>query len=84
MKYILLFSDKCPDTNAFVEKLKQLKIEYEEINITDSMKNLKYFLKLRDERPEYKIKKEQGYVGIPALIISEEKIIFDICELENI
>lgn len=75
----LYFSDKCPNTIDFVEELKKRDIPYEAVNITDSMKNLKEFLKLRDHRSEFDQAKENGYVGIPVLY-SEDRFIYD---LEN-
>lgn len=44
MKLKLYMSEKCPDCVDAIEILKNANIDYEEINITDSMKNLKEFL----------------------------------------
>lgn len=44
MKLKLYMSEKCPDCVDAIEILKNANIDYEEINITDSMKNLKNFL----------------------------------------
>lgn len=82
--YVLFFSDKCPDTKNFVLELKNLNIKYEEINITNNMKNLKRFLSLRDNKKEFDAIKNSGFIGIPVLVLNEEKFIFTVDELKNI
>jgi glutaredoxin-related protein len=44
-------------------------INFEYIEITDSMRNLKLYLKLRDTRPEFDEIKRIGRVGIPFIMI---------------
>ena len=57
-------------------------IEFEYIEITDSMRNLKIYLKLRDTRPEFEEIKKLGRVGIPFIMIGNgEKLIFDMPDL---
>ncbi|MGF3075412.1 hypothetical protein [Facklamia sp. P12934] len=74
---IVYFSDKCPNTEAFISRLDQMEVSYEAVNITDSMKNLKEFLKLRDSRNEFDEVKKNGNVGIPVLY-SEDRLIYDL------
>ncbi len=53
-------------------------IDYEYIDITDSMRNLKIYLKLRDTRPEFDEIKKLGRVGIPFIMVGNgEKLIFE-------
>ncbi|HNT03303.1 MAG TPA: hypothetical protein PLY12_12030 [Bacillota bacterium] len=60
-------------------------IIYEYIDITDSMKNLKVYLKLRDTRPEFEEIKRIGRVGIPFIMLDNgEKLIFDQPELDEL
>lgn len=48
------------------------------MDISESLFNLKTYLKLRDTRPEYEEIKERGIVGIPVIVINNgEKLIFD-------
>lgn len=82
--YTLFFSDKCPDTAKFVEELKNQEIEYEAVNITDSMENLKRFLKLRDTRPEFEDRKFWGLVGVPVLLLPNQSLIFELSDLNGI
>ncbi|MBU0278605.1 MULTISPECIES: hypothetical protein [unclassified Gemella] len=83
-RYILFFSDKCPDTQAFVAELKAQNIQYQEVNITDSMANLKQFLKLRDSRVEFEERKLWGFVGVPVLQLPNDNLIFDLADLKGL
>ncbi|MGX7108134.1 hypothetical protein [Facklamia miroungae] len=76
------FSDKCPNTTDFVNQLDQLQISYEAVNITDSMNNLKEFLKLRDSRKEFDVAKKNGNVGIPVLY-AEGRLIYDLEQIDE-
>lgn len=79
-KLVLFFADRCPDTAPFVAELETLKLEYEAVEITASMANLKRFLHLRDTHHAFEKAKQNGYIGIPALVI-EDKVILDIPSL---
>ncbi|PJG85609.1 hypothetical protein [Conservatibacter flavescens] len=79
---ILYFSDKCPDTAPFVAKLKALQIDYLEANISENMPNLKAFLALRDNHSAFAERKAKGYIGIPALVYEDGRIVFDVGELK--
>ena len=60
-------------------------IIYEYIDITDSMRNLKIYLKLRNTRPEFEEIKRIGRVGIPFIMLDNgEKLIFDQPELDEL
>ncbi|UPQ85256.1 hypothetical protein M0R79_06255 [Ignavigranum ruoffiae] len=78
--HILYYSDLCPDTEEFVSALQAKEIVYQAVNITESMANLKAFLKLRDKHPDFKAIKEQGKVGVPVLF-SAQKLYFNQQEL---
>jgi glutaredoxin-related protein len=53
-------------------------INFEYIEITDSIRNLKIYLKLRDTRPEFDEIKRIGRVGIPFIMIDNgERFIFE-------
>lgn len=83
MKTKLFFSDLCPDTPAFVNRLETLGIEHESINITESMGNLKQFLRVRDSRTEFQAAKEAGSIGIPVLEYGD-LLIFNPDQLEEL
>ena len=80
---VLFFSDLCPDTAPFVAALNARGIEYEAVNITASMKNLKRFLALRDSRSEFESRKAQGAIGIPVLQLPDGTLIFDSADVPS-
>jgi glutaredoxin-related protein len=60
-------------------------IDFEYVDITDSMRNLKIYLMLRDTRPEFDEIKKIGRVGVPFIMIGNgEKFIFDQPELDEL
>ena len=71
-------SDKCEKCQDLKGILDSNKINYEYIDITDSIKNLKEFIYLRDANPQIfnEAKKYKG-IGIPAIITEDNKIILD-------
>lgn len=72
----LFISSKCPDTEAALVAFKQSNIEYELVDITDSMKNLKRFLHFRDSSPFFKATKRANNVGVPSIMINEGKAFY--------
>ncbi len=60
------------------EFLSQNDIDFNYIEITDSMFNLKTFLKYRDNNPQFEEIKKKGRVGIPCIMINNgEKFLFE-------
>lgn len=60
------------------EFLSKNEVQFEFVEITDSMANLKAFLKYRDNRPEFNKVKEEGRVGIPCIVVNDgEKLFLD-------
>ncbi|WP_207707704.1 hypothetical protein [Alkaliphilus serpentinus] len=67
------------------EFLSKNDIKHTYIEITDSMANLKAFLKYRDNRKEFDSIKKYGSVGIPAIVVNEgEKIFFEIPNIDEL
>lgn len=71
-KIKLFFSDKCPHCPPIISKLDELKIDYEKVNITNSMQELKEFLKLRDTEKFFEQIKAEGRVGVPTLLVEDK------------
>lgn len=67
----------------FRTKLDELSIAYEAIDIHESMKNLKEFLKERDTQVAFEPIKQMGRVGVPCLVTSEGEYLFELEELEE-
>ena len=78
---VLFFSDLCPDTPPFVAALAARNMDYEAVNITASMKNLKRFLALRDSHAAFDARKAQGAIGIPVLQLADDSLVFYIEDL---
>ena len=84
MKPILYFAHWCPDTEPFVAELERLGVEFDECDITEGGSTLKPFLRLRDRHSAFENAKENGYIGIPALLLEGDKVVLDLAELEGI
>lgn len=63
---------ECPPLRAL---LLEKNIPFEYIEITDSIGNLKEFLRLRDTMKGFQLAKRSHSVGVPALIIGDEVIL---------
>ncbi|AUK49184.1 hypothetical protein AB6W78_08065 [Pasteurella multocida] len=83
-KPVLFFANLCPDTAPFVAELARLEVDYESVEIMSSMANFKRFLTLRDQHPAFEQAKENGYIGIPALLLADEQVVLDINQLKDI
>lgn len=79
MKKIVVYGSRhWPDCEPVKEFLSDKGIKYLYLDITDSMGNLKRFLKYRDNSPEFNEIKEKGQVGIPCIVVNDgEQIVFD-------
>lgn len=74
-------SNMCEDTVAAIEKFDELKLDYEFVNITESMDNLSAFLKIRDNDENFVPVKERGGVGIPFFVKEDDSGTLDIEEV---
>ena len=70
-------TDLCADCLEAKEHFKNIGLEYEFIDITGHILNLKEFLILRDTRDEFKAYKEKGLVAIPTLLMEDGSLIID-------
>lgn len=80
-KHVFYYSSLCADCPSFHAELDAQGLDYEAVEITASMKNLKRFLALRDNRPEFDMRRQWGFVGIPVLHTKDDKFIFDLQDL---
>jgi glutaredoxin-related protein len=67
----------CPDCVECRADLDQACVEYEFLEFADSLRNLKEFLKLRDEDPIFLPVKEKGSIGIPCIVKEDGSITLD-------
>lgn len=80
-KHVLYYTMSCPDCPPFIEELNRQGIEFEGVDILESPANLKKFLRLRDDKPEFDGIKQWGFIGIPVLVTKDDKYIFDLNDL---
>ncbi len=76
-KLTVYSSPLCPDCRECKANFDAHGIEYELIDIGESMKNLKAFLKLRDSSPVFDPCREGGFVGIPAIVREDGSVTLD-------
>ena len=69
----------CPDCVQCRKELDEAGVAYEYLDFADSLKNLKEFLKLR-ENPIFDEIKANGSIGIPCIVDEENQIKFDWAE----
>ncbi|MCQ2561582.1 MAG: glutaredoxin [Clostridia bacterium] len=75
-------SGYCPDTQAALKKLDEIKAEYEFIDATGSVEGLKAFVELRENTPEiYDAVRARGGVGIPCFVTSCGQKSLDLAEV---
>ena len=58
----------CPDCVKCREDLDKAGVEYEYLDFSDSLMNLKAFLALRDTDPAFAQVREEGRIGIPCIL----------------
>ena len=73
----------CPDCIVMKKALDEREVKYLYLDITENLANLKKFLKFRED-PAFDFAKENGSIGIPAMVVNDgEKIIFSIEEFDE-
>lgn len=78
---VKMFGTKnCPDCTAALETIAEKELSVDFINIDESTANLKLFLRLRDNAPEFDEIKKNGSIGVPCFV-DGKRIFFDINEL---
>ena len=58
----------CPDCVACCKDLDAAGIRYTFLEFSEDLKNLKEFLKIRDENPVFEGVKQEGKIGIPCIV----------------
>lgn len=71
----------CPDVRAALDEIKKKKLDVKFINFDESVGNLKEFIVLRDNTPEFNEAKKNGTLGIPCFVSDDGRIFFDIAEI---
>lgn len=74
---IIYGSVLCPDCVECCKDLDAAGIAYEYRQITEDLRYLKEFLKLRDENACFAQIKQEGKIGIPCILRNDGSISFD-------
>lgn len=80
MKLELFVSHFCPDCPPVVEILEDRGVKFRLRDISDSLLDLKAYLRLRDTRDDFLPVKEEMKIGIPFLVVDGKDIYFDISQ----
>ena len=67
----------CPDCVQCRKELDEADVEYEYLDFSDSLKNLKEFLKIRDADPQFENVRKAGGIGIPCLVTDDGRVTLD-------
>jgi glutaredoxin-related protein len=67
-------SDLCPDCIRCKADLDAAGVPYEYQSITEDLRSMKEFLKIREESAAFAAAKENGSIGIPCLISPEGEV----------
>lgn len=66
--------ETCPDCVYLHSQIDQRKDEFEYVNIGEHVKNLKEFLRLRDNNSVFDECKKKGYAGIPCFVFEDGRV----------
>ena len=82
-KKVVFGSSMCPDCIVMKKALDEREVKYLYLDITENLANLKKCVKFRED-PAFDFEKENGSIGIPAMVVNDgEKIIFSIEEFDE-
>lgn len=74
---IIYGSMLCPDCVECRKDLDAAGVSYDYRDFSENLKNLKEFLKIRDESPLFDEFKKEGKIGIPCILRDDGTISFD-------
>ena len=67
----------CKDCVECVADLKKANVEFEFLDFGDSLRNLKEFLKIRDDNPMFDAVRQNGSIGIPTIVKEDGTVTLD-------
>lgn len=67
----------CPDCVECREDLEKAGVEYVFLDFAESLKNLKAFLKIRDNSDLFDTARAEGKIGIPCIVREDETVSLD-------
>lgn len=70
----------CPDCVDCCADLDNTSLEYEFLDFSASLRNLKEFLAIRDREPVFDAVRENGSIGIPCIVKEDGSVTLDWAE----
>lgn len=67
----------CPDCVECREDLDKAGVEYEYLDFSENLRNLKEFLKIRDDSAVFDDVRERGSIGIPCIVEEDGTVCLD-------
>ena len=67
----------CPDCVECREDLDKAGVEYEYLEFSENLRNLKEFLKIRDDSALFDEVRERGSIGIPCIVEEDGTVCLD-------
>lgn len=67
----------CPDCVQCKNDLTAAGVEFEYLDFSDDLRNLKIFLGIRDKDPQFDEIKERGSIGIPCIVEEDGSVFLD-------
>lgn len=67
----------CPDCVECREDLDKAGVEYEYLDFSENLRNLKEFLKIRDASALFDEVRERGSIGIPCIVEEDGTVCLD-------
>ena len=67
----------CPDCVRCREDLDRANVEYEYLDFSGNLRNLKEFLKIRDENELFAPVRAEGKIGIPCILRPDGSVTLD-------
>lgn len=67
----------CPDCVECREDLDKAGVEYEYLDFSENLRNLKEFLKIRDDFALFDEVRERGSIGIPCIVEEDGTVCLD-------
>lgn len=79
----LFTSSKCPECPPVIKRLEDNGIKFRNVDISNSISELKEFLRHRDSNPFFDSIKENDFVGVPTLM-DEDGNFYNPDEIEDL
>ena len=67
----------CPDCVQCKKDLTAAGVEFEYLDFSEDLRNLKVFLGIRDKDPQFAAIKEKGSIGIPCIVEEDGSVFLD-------